>query len=293
MSATDITSGSRLVFTKQNFDLLCSDIGSIRIARTAAAASAVPVVLSPLTINNYGGSCQYVEPAWAKPFINNPDPPRPAARVFTRIKELKTLANGAEPYLHLVDGGISDNIGLRGVLDMVNLMEALSEAGFDTPLDHVKRIVVIVVNSLSVTKTDWAKNEDAPGSIAVLVKAAGVAIDRYSGEQIDQLKDTEARWKLARQVRDTASFNRGNKDDRMIAEQYVKNIPNAEIYPIDVSFAALDDAEERKYLNQLPISFTLDPEDVDRLHAAADKILLSSPEFQKLVKDVGAQIINR
>lgn len=293
VSATDITSGSRLVFTKQNFDILCSDMGPIRIARAAAASSAVPVVLSPVTINNYGGSCNYVQPEWANPFINNPEPSRPASRVLARVKELQTLSNGAEPYLHLVDGGVSDNIGLRGVLDTINLMEALREAGRNTPLDHVKRIVVIVVNSLSVPTTGWAKQEDAPGAISVLVKAAGVPIDRYSGEQIDQLKDIEARWKLLRQIRDTATFNRGKSGDRIVAEKYVKNIPNAEIYPIDVSFAALDDAEERKYLNQLPTSFKLEPEDVDRLRTAADKILLSSPAFQKLVKDIGAQILPR
>jgi NTE family protein len=80
VSATDITSGARLVFSKQNFDLLCSDIGSLRIARAAAASSAVPVVLSPLTINNYGGSCRYVHPEWVEPFVNNPEPPRPARR---------------------------------------------------------------------------------------------------------------------------------------------------------------------------------------------------------------------
>ena len=291
VSATDITSGARLVFSKQNFDMLCSDIGPVRIARAAAASSAVPVVLSPLTINNYGGSCQYVQPEWAEPFINNPEPPRPASRVLARIKELSALANGQEPYIHLVDGGVSDNIGLRGVLDVINLMEAMREAGYKTPLDHVKRIVVVVVNSLSVPKTDWAKKEEAPGTVSVLVKAAGVPIDRYSGEQIDQLKDTEARWKQLRRVRETVSFNRGSKNDRALAKQYVNNVPDAEIYPIDVSFAELDDAEERQYLNQLPTSFRLDDGDVDRLRAAAGKILLKSPDFQRLMKDLGAVIV--
>ena len=62
VSATDITSGSRVIFTPQNFDFLCSDLDSFRIARAAAASSAVPVVLSPLTINNYGGSCGFKAP---------------------------------------------------------------------------------------------------------------------------------------------------------------------------------------------------------------------------------------
>jgi NTE family protein len=62
VSATDIASGSRLLFTPQNFDFLCADLDSFRIAGAAAASSAVPAVLSPLTINNYGGSCGFVSP---------------------------------------------------------------------------------------------------------------------------------------------------------------------------------------------------------------------------------------
>jgi hypothetical protein len=40
------------------------------------------------------------------------------------------------PYLHLVDGGVSDNVGMRGVLDALELLEALHDAGLPTPLDH-------------------------------------------------------------------------------------------------------------------------------------------------------------
>ncbi len=292
VSATDITSGSRIVFFKLNFDMFCTDLGTFRIARAAAASSAVPVVLSPLTINNYGGSCGYRLPAWGQLFMNATNPPRPAARVIERLHELTERANGKEPYLHLVDGGISDNVGLRTMLDVIYLMEALSESGHPTPLDHVKKIIVIVVNSLSTPTTDWAQSEDAPGSLSILIKAAGVPIDRYSGEQIDQLKDLEARWNTLRQVRDTATFNKGDKKEREVAEEYVRNVPNAEIYAIDVSFAALDDPVERAYLNQLPTSFTLTDEQVDRLRAAAGKILLASPEFQRLIKDLGAHIID-
>ena len=64
--------------------------------------------------------------------------------------------------------------------------------------------------------------------------------------------------------------------------------PEAEIYAIDVSFAMLPDAKEREYLNQQPTSFVLPPEAVDRLRAAAGTIIFASPEFQRLLKDVGA-----
>jgi len=56
-SATDISTGSRFVFSQRVFDVICSDLGAVRLSRAASASSAVPVVLSPVTFNNYGGTC--------------------------------------------------------------------------------------------------------------------------------------------------------------------------------------------------------------------------------------------
>ncbi len=44
----------------------CSDLNKVRLSRAAATSSAVPVVLSAVTFNNYGGSCGYQYPAWVK-----------------------------------------------------------------------------------------------------------------------------------------------------------------------------------------------------------------------------------
>src|SRR5206468_3080514 len=49
-SATDISTGSRFVFTQRIFDVLCSNLNAVRLSRAAAASSAVPVVLSPITL---------------------------------------------------------------------------------------------------------------------------------------------------------------------------------------------------------------------------------------------------
>ncbi len=68
-------------------------------------------------------------------------------------------------------------------------------------------------------------------------------------------------------------------------------VPDAELYAIDVSFQQLKDKNELKYLNKLPTSFHLPSEAVDRLRAAAGKIILESPEFQRLRNDVGVTIV--
>ena len=58
-----------------------------------------------------------------------------------------------------------------------------------------------------------------------------------------------------------------------------------------MSFPKLKDKAERDYLNQQPTSFVLPPEAVDRLRAAAGTIIMDSPEFQRLLKDVGARFV--
>ena len=63
-SATDISTGSRFVFNQRVFDIICSDLNAVHLSRAAAASSAVPVVLSPVTINNYGGTCNATTPAF-------------------------------------------------------------------------------------------------------------------------------------------------------------------------------------------------------------------------------------
>jgi NTE family protein len=287
-SATDISTGSRFVFTQRVFDILCSDLNAVPLSRAAAASSAVPVVLSSVTINNYGGTCNTITPAWVKPFIESADPPRPAARAIRSLKAEQAFGDSIHrPYLHLVDGGVSDNVGMRAVLDALEILEALHERGMPTPLDGAKRIIVFIVNSLSSPPTNWDESENPPGTVDILLKSAGTPIDAFSYEAVELLKDTAAQWQSARLIRNSAAMA-ANKDPAVAS---ALRVPNAEIYAIDVSFPALKDKAEVDYLNQQPTSFVLPAEAVDRLRAAAGTIIMASPEFQRLLKDVGARVV--
>ena len=288
VSATDISTGSRFGFNQGVFDVICSDLNSVPLSRAAAASSAVPVVLSPVTINNYGGTCNAAVPAWAQLFLNNDNPPRPEARVIRSLKVALLYGDSVErPYLHLVDGGVSDNVGMRAVLDALQVLEGLHSAGVPSPLDDARRIVVFVVNSLSSPPTQWDKSATPPGTADILLKSAGVPIDAFSYETIELLRDTAARWETLRQIRQSVALE-GNKDPKVDA---ALRSPAAEIYAIDVSFAALQDKAEFSYLNQQPTTFVLPPEAVDRLRAAAGTIILRSPEFTRLLKNVDARIV--
>jgi NTE family protein len=286
-SATDISNGGRVVFQQEIFNVLCSDLNGVRLSRAAAASSAVPVVLSPVTINNYGGSCGYALPPWLKSFTNLEKPPRPAARALRELQTATAYTDSVQhPYIHLVDGGVSDNLGMRGVLDSLHFLEALRDAGLPSPLDHVKKIVVFVVNSLSSRPTRWDQSENGPGSLEVLIKASGVPIDHYSYEGVELLRDIAARWEAERRVRALAGCS-ANKDLPVCA---AVQPPQAQIYAIDVSFDALSDKGERDFLNQQPTSFVLSDEAVDRLRTAAGRIIQTSPDVQRLLRDTGSRI---
>jgi len=288
ISATDLSTGTRLIFDQNFFDVICSDLDRVPLSRAAAASSAVPVILSPVTINNYGGTCNYSLPAIAALFTDSETTPRPAARTSRRLKELASYNDSVHrPYLHLVDGGLSDNLGVRGVLDIVEAFEALHLLGQPTPLDHVRRIIILVVNSFSSPKIAWDESAESPGSVDVLLKATGVPIEKYSFEAMELLKDTVARWQMLRRIRDSAAFS----VSRDPALKEVVNAPDIDLYAIDVSFQALSDKAEFDYLNNLPTSFELPDAAVDRLRAAAGTIILTSPDFQRLLKDAGATVI--
>lgn len=281
VGATELSTGARVVFLPQNFDIMCADLASFKLSRAAAASSAVPVVLTPVTIDNYGGQCGYRKPEWLQAFADQKNPPRPAGRILKRLEELEQLDDATEDrYFHLVDGAVSDNLGLRGVLDFLEAFEALRLAGKSTPLDHVRRIIIFVVNSASTPAFDWNERETSPGAMSILVKAAGVPVDRYANESIELLRDIDARWTAQRALRDSAAFNKVHDPN----VSWLANVPNADIHAIEVSFRVLTDKKERDYLNQLPTSFALPADAVDRLRAAAKHIILASPDIQEMLQ---------
>ncbi len=286
VSATDLSTGARFGFNQGMFDILCSDLGQVRLSRAAAASSAVPVVLSPVTLRNHGGSCGWAPPVWTERFLNSSTPPRPAARAIRSMRALQAFGDGvARPYLHLVDGGVSDNVGMRGVLDALEVTEALHFVGEPTNIGRSKRIVVFVVNSLSSPPTPWDRSDTPPGAVDIMLKSAGVPIDHFSYESIELLRDISMRWRVMNDIRTKAGSSAADPD--IVA---ATQVPPAEIYAIDVSFAALKGDPEFDYLNSLPTSFTLPDEAVDRLRAAAGRIIMESPDFKRLLMDAGLNI---
>ena len=75
-----MTLGARFEFTQDQFDLLCSDLTDVPVARAVAASSAFPILLSPLTLHNYAGEpCDaFRAPLWLTSGLESSAQPRRA-----------------------------------------------------------------------------------------------------------------------------------------------------------------------------------------------------------------------
>jgi NTE family protein len=191
---------------------------------------------------------------------------------------LQLLSDGSDrPYLHLVDGGISDNLGLYAIIEALQKLEASAAFRAAAGLENLRRIAIVVVNANSNPGLGWDKDPLPPPDIALLLQAVSVPIDRYSYETLDALEDLITEWTLRRETQ------------RLGGRPGVSALPAIQFSVVDVSFDDLPDAEERRYLRNLPTRMSLPPEAIDRLRNAAGQLLRSSPVFQKLVRELGAE----
>ncbi|CAN7365234.1 hypothetical protein [Paraburkholderia sp. SIMBA_054] len=113
--------------------------------------------------------------------------------------------------------------------------------GVNTPLVQVRRAVVFVVNSLSSPKEMWDKSGSPPGTMQILVKAAGVPIDQYSYESTELRRDIHAKCRTIRLIRESPALA-AVQDETVVS---ASRTPDTTIYTIDESFAKLADKEEK------------------------------------------------
>lgn len=276
INATDMVQGTRFSFNQDTFDVICSDLPSFPVARACAASSAVPIVLSPITLRNYAGSCGYEMP---KVLQEAMQPPRNiSSRRFDLANSmLPFLDSKKKPYIHLVDGGVADNLGLRSILERVTLYGDPWTTLKLARMENVHKIVFVVVNAETETDDKWDRFEKVPPLRAMIDSFSSVGIWRYNVETLALLRESFSRW--------SDEIRRGRCGEGKISLE-----PGAcgdiDFYLVEVCFDALNDDAERSYFKRLPTSFALKSEEVDKLRDAARRILTESAEFQRLMKDL-------
>lgn len=80
-------------------------------------------------------------------------------------------------FIHLIDGGVADNIGLRGPYHALATTDSPWSVLRMINLEQVEKVLVIVVNSKTDPDTTMDRKESAPGWQEVLVSVATDPMD--------------------------------------------------------------------------------------------------------------------
>jgi NTE family protein len=285
INATDLSLGTYFTFSQEIFDIICSDISRFPVARAVAASSAVPFLLTPITLYNYAGSCNYEGPEWMREALEEKEESAVSRRRFLRVSQLRSYMDVQKrPYIHLIDGGISDNLGLRVAIDYVtargDMWRSLQYLGWE----NTRKVVFIIVNAEKEAGTHPDYVERTLSTRQVLKAATNAPIGRYNFETMELLKANFKIW--AEEIRSQRCAAEKNLDQAERAYKELDFCADIKFYLVEVDFDALSDNAERSYLRKLPTSFHLSPEAVDRLRAAGRRILKESPEFQRLLLDL-------
>lgn len=217
LNATDMVRGSRFEFTQDQFDGLRSSLGRVSLTRALAASSAFPVLLTPVAFRDH-------------------------------------TPEDSERYVHLIDGGIVDNLGLGHVIDSYQsgAVRRLIQTG------EVGTLVFVVVNARNRPLDEMSDSPQAPGAISVLSFGLGAAIDRQNDAQLHVLRE-------------------------FVREESAR--PDApRVHLIEVDLEDLVNPARRTRLLGVATTFGLDEEVVDELADASSQLLRQNPAFVELLE---------
>lgn len=270
LTATDMVAGTRFEFVQEQFDLLCADLSGIRLSRAVAASAAVPLLMSPVMLVNRAGSCGFRDLAWVDRTLAEREL---SSRQFHLARKMRSYLDAqARPYIHLLDGALSDNLGLRSPLETVfahgdawNVVRRLGIA-------DVRKVVFIAVNASTAPDAALSRAAVLPGLWHTLSAFKDIPIDRYSYETKELL---------------SANFNRWAAD---IKAQRLRVGDSAgddlQFFLVDVDFEALRDDVEREALMRIPTRWSLDQSAVERIRRSAGILLDDSAAFQELLRSL-------
>ena len=245
INATDLSRGESFGFTPEELASICSDPASFSIARAVAPSAAVPLVASSITLRNFADRCN---PASDNPYAGS-----------TR-----------RPYIHLLDGGLTDNLGLRSAMKAIRL----KRGGKPGPaLAKARKLIFIVVNAETRPDPVIDKQRRSPNLGIMMKSASDVPVNRYNQETLHLLQSRMRTWK-----RDALkTFCPKNP------EQHCSDIDS---YLIQVNFGSIANHNIRQQLFRLPTTLGLQENTVKGLKNTAIRLMLDSPDYTRLLKDI-------
>jgi len=262
INASDLGYGVRFSFVQEYFNLLCSDLSSYPVARAVTASSAVPVLFNPVVVENYS-DCKSAIPEWLsaaeKRAANDPELEQVAEGLETYFKRER------RQYAHFVDGGITDNLGLRAVYEIVEIVGGVKVFLQRMLRDPPRQLVVISLNASTDPEPKMDESRKQPSLMETIGAVSDAQLHRYNVATLDLMDDSLKRW--AREL---------STPERPVSSSFIQ-----------LRFKDIEEPKLLQFFNAVPTSFSLTDEQVDKLIGAGRELLRRHPEFQRLLAEWG------
>jgi NTE family protein len=286
LNATNLGADRRFDFTQEYFDALGSRLDLYKVSRAVAASSAFPYLLTPISLKNHPVAEAYTAPWWDKEALTPKDW---ISERYNAAKNLSVYLDKENRYIHLMDGGLSDNIGARAILD------AFDRVFIRTRINQgaIQQLVLIVVNARTQSEDQLSRKEKPPGFFTVAEKTATVAMDNYSYDSVTKLR--EALYTRVQTQKDEQACITLLSNYCPDAHKPIPFAAGIDPYVIEINFEAASQipGEDPRYYLDLPTSFKLSKKQVAKLVAIGPKLLQAAPQYQCLLKVLDAEAEGR
>lgn len=308
LNTTDIGIGSQFSFVQGYFDLICSDLSQVSVARAVTASMAFTPYFTPITLKNYNdGQCGYITPAWVQNAISAGTEADPL--IHKAARDVLSYENiDKRPYIHLLDSGISDNMGIR----TPRLAFKVTEQFDQVKEGAINKLVIIMVDAKSATNFKGDLKAKPPGALTSTWAAATRPLANYSYETVNLIKRdvSDRRNRLDGQRRTRAScddharslcekVDMGTTCYEKVSSSCINTFGVVEddpgefdIYLLHINFDLIEDQARREMFQSIPTTLELPREDVDKLIEVAPELLNEDLEFHTLLRDLGAHIVD-
>ena len=262
INATHLALGARFTYDKTYFDYLHSDLSKYPVGYACAASSAFPILLSPITLKNYGDSSNLTKDIKYKTAkmnsVNSVE-----MDFYCRSREFYN--DKTNKFMHLADGGLVDNQGLQAIIDQFNTNGIINKRlnDRDNPL---QRLIIINVNAGVSAIDNSCRKESAPHVNSVIEYTMVTSMNILSAKRWMKIKT-----KCVEVYKSKIDIGDKTKSLSLLEEPYT----------IEINFRNLNE-EDRKNCNKLPTSFKLDAEQLGLIDRVVPVLIEEDPEIKRL-----------
>lgn len=253
INSTDLQSGRRFVFSDETFDQLNSDLSKFPLSYAVAASAAVPVILHPVTLRDY-------------------------STTFPQ-------------YRHLIDGGVTDNLGIETLLETYSGQLAAA-AREHRPDPYPNGAVLIVADAHTAFNAELSSMGDI-GWLVSLKTALGLT----SSSLLNRVSSADMADIIVRNTPDQTTAQQMRKEIRDLNETGYLDIRDRSGHRVRVIYLSLSQVNNlhnlpfqsfSESLNSIGTYFNISDYEAYHLYQAAE--LLVKEKFEGRLKEIVAEL---